>query len=89
LQIEAELIEQKASEFLAVARRLDVAQTVADMAAFKKLAAELSMARRVKQAHHARESLIKRMQGLTVYKPPFRSWTEMAQAWIVPAQKAA
>jgi hypothetical protein len=88
-QIAAEQIEQKASEFVAVAAALDHAWTVDAMAAFKRLASELSMAGRLKQASAARESLIKRMLGQTVYRPPFPTWSAMAQAWLIPAKKAA
>ena len=88
-QVEAELIEKKINEFVAVAAALDHAMTVAGMAAFKKLAAELSMAGRVRQATAARESLIKRMLGETVYSMPFPNWSAMARAWLIPAQKAA
>jgi hypothetical protein len=88
-QIAGEDIERKAAEFLAVAARLDVAQTVADLAAFRRLASELSMAGRVRQAYAARESLIKRMLGETVYSMPFPNWSAMARAWLIPAQKAA
>jgi hypothetical protein len=83
-QIEADQIEKKIGEFVAVAARLDHAQTVADMASFKKLAAELCMAKRVKQAHHARESLISRMLGQSVHKPPFPNWSALAQPWLIP-----
>ena len=88
-QIEAELIEKKIGEFVAVARALDDAMTAAGMAAFKRLASELSMAGRLKQASAAREHLIKRMLGHTVYKPPFANWSAMAAAWLIPEKKAA
>jgi hypothetical protein len=88
-QIAAEEIERKAAEFLAVAARLDAAMTVDGMAAFRRLAAELSMAGRVRQAHHARESLIKRMCGQTVYQLPFANWAAMAAAWLIPAKEKA
>ena len=88
-QIEAELIEKKIGEFVAVARALDNAMTAAGMAAFKRLASELSMAGRLKQASAAREHLIKRMLGQTVYKPPFANFSAMAAAWLIPTQKAA
>jgi hypothetical protein len=88
-QIEADQIEKKASEFVAVAAALDDAMTAAGMAAFKRLASELSMAGRLKQASAAREHLIKRMLGQTVYKPPFANWTVMAQAWLIPAKEKA
>jgi hypothetical protein len=88
-QVEAELIEKKINEFVAVAAALDHAMTVAGMAAFKKLAAELSMAGRVRQAHHARESLISRMKGESVHRMPFPSWSAMATAWLITTKEAA
>jgi hypothetical protein len=88
-QIEADLIEKKIGEFVAVAAALDVAMTVAGLAAFKRLAGEIHFAGRLKQAHAAREHLIKRMLGETVHKPPFPSWSAMVEAWLIPAKKAA
>jgi hypothetical protein len=84
-KIEAERIEQKIVEFIATARGLDVAMTVHALGTFKTLAAELSFAGRVKQQRAARESLIKRMLGETVYPMPFPTWSAMAQAWLVSA----
>jgi hypothetical protein len=83
-QVEAELIEKKVGEFVAVAAALDHAMTVAGMAAFKKLASELHMAGRVRQAHAARESLVSRMKGESVHRMPFPSWSAMAAAWLIP-----
>jgi hypothetical protein len=88
-QIEAELIEKKISEFVAVAAALDHAMTVEAMAAFKRLASELSIAGPLKQAHAARQSLIARMLGQTVYRMPFPTWSAMAQAWLIPAKEKA
>jgi hypothetical protein len=53
---------------------------------FKRLAGELAMAKRLKQAHHARESLIDRMVGRTVYRMPYQTWSALARAWIVPPE---
>jgi hypothetical protein len=88
-QIEAELIEKKIDEFIAAAAALDHGLTPEALDLFKRSAGELAMAGRLKQAHHARESLIKRMLGGTVYRPPYPTWSALAQAWIVPAEKAA
>ena len=70
---------------------LDHGMTVEALGSFKRLAAELSIAGRLKQAHHAREHLIKRMLGQTVYRPPYPTWSALAQAWLLPApaQKVA
>jgi hypothetical protein len=88
-QIAAEQIEQKAAAFLAVAASLDKGMTVEALGAFRKLASELAFAGRLKQGSYStRESLIKRMLGETVYRMPFPTWSEMAQAWIV-TRKAA
>ena len=83
-QIEADQIEKKISEFVAVAAALDVAMPVAGMAAFRKLASELHMVGRVRQAHAARESLVSRMKGETVRRMPFPTWSAMAQGWLIP-----
>jgi hypothetical protein len=88
-QIAAELVERKISEFIAVAAKLDERMTASDLMRFKHLAAELSFNKRLKQAHAAREHLIMRMNGGSVYKPPFPSWSAMASAWLIPTQKAA
>jgi hypothetical protein len=88
-QIDAELIEQKIDEFIAAAGALDHGMTPEALGAFKRLAGELSLAGRLKQAHAARESLIDRMLGRTVYRMPFPSWSALARAWVIPAQEAA
>jgi hypothetical protein len=88
-QIEAELIEKKIGEFVAAAAALDHGMTPEALGSFKRLAGELSMAGRLKQAHHARASLIERMLGRTVYRPPYPTWSTLAQAWLIPTQKAA
>ena len=83
-QIAADQLETKIAEFIGVAAALDVAMTVAGMAAFRKLASELHMVGRVRQAHAARESLVSRMKGETVRRMPFPTWSAMAQAWLIP-----
>jgi hypothetical protein len=83
-QIEAESIERKIGEFVAAAAKLDhYGMSAEALTTFKKLAGELSFAGRLKQAYAARESLISRQLGQTVYRPPFPSWAAMAQAWLV------
>ena len=83
-RIEAEALEQKINMFVAAANQLDHGMTAAALATFKKLAAEIFFAGRLRQAHAAREHLIARMLGQTVYKPPYPSWSAMAQAWLIP-----
>ena len=88
-QIAADQIEQKVGEFFAAARALDAALTVPALGAFRRLACDLSLAGRLRQpSYAARDHLIKRMLGETVYRQPFPTWSEMAQAWIV-TNKAA
>jgi hypothetical protein len=83
-QIEAETLERKINEFVNVAAKLDhYGMSAEALTTFKRLASEISFAGRLKQAHAARESLISRQLGQTVYRPPFPSWAAMAQAWLV------
>jgi hypothetical protein len=82
-QIEAEKLERKVVEFVAVAHQLDHGMSAAALASFKRLAGEIHFAGRLKQAYAAREHLIMRMQGTSVYRPPFPTWSELARAWLV------
>jgi hypothetical protein len=88
-QIDAELIEKKIDAFVAAAAALDHGLTPEALDLFKRLAGDLALAKRLKQAHAARESLIDRMLGRTVYRMPFPTWAALARAWIIPAQEAA
>ena len=77
----------KPLQFVAVAHQLDHVMSAAALSSFKRLASELSFAGRLKPAFHARDHLIKRMLGETVYRPPYPTWASLSQAWLVPSEK--
>jgi hypothetical protein len=85
-KIAAAVAEEQIDLLHATARQLDVDGHSAErLARFEKLAAELHTAKRLAPNHELRSLNIKRMrrmEGATMWSPPYASWQAMAQAWV-------
>jgi alanyl-tRNA synthetase len=91
-RVASEQAEQKVEEFKAVAAELDRAETAEAIARLEHLAAELAFAKRLSlTSHQARQMCFARMRRAegVIWKPPFRNWVELAEAWIRPATRSA
>ena len=83
-----------ATELIACAQRLDVAETVSDLQQFTKLCAELRSAGRLAASHDAVQVNLARLRKLEsasgMPKLRHRTFTALAQSWLrtAPAQAA-
>jgi len=82
-QSAAERLVDQISELRALGPKLDANASQANLERLRYLSNELHMSGHVKQAGVARNMLIARQMGASPHKPPFKSWREMIDAWII------